>query len=102
MFRNFFLICLFLVTGPYWQDVVIPYSKFFLGHRGFIQDKQYGFNENLIENVSISIMDRINGPFHLEVAHIGLTMLEGPLALQEETFYETYKLPHTLYLGSEF
>lgn len=86
--------------GPYWQDVVIPYNKFFLGHRGFIQDEQFGFDKERVENVSITIMDGINGPFCLEIAHIGLTMLEGPMLLQQGSFYETYRVPHGLYLGS--
>ena len=46
-------------------------------------------------------MDRINGPFRLEIAHIGLTLLDGPKLLQEKSFYETYRMPHKLYLGSE-
>jgi len=86
--------------GPYWQDVVIPFSKFFLQHRGFIQDRQYGFIRNIVKNVSITLSDQINGPFHLEIQSIGLKKLKGPKWHKEENAYESYRVPHGYYLGS--
>ena len=86
--------------GPYWQDVVIPFSKFFLSARGFIQDSQQTFDREKVTNVSISLMDQISGPFHLEIESIGMKKLEGPDRLREKLAYETYKLPNTLYVGS--
>jgi len=86
--------------GPYWQDVVIPFSKFFLQHRGFVQDKQPEFMRDIVKNVSITIMDQINGPFHLEIEYIGLKKLQT--MFKEINAYEQYRMPHGLYLGTEF
>ena len=79
---------------------MIPFSKFFLQHRGFVQDKQPEFNREIVKNVSITIMDQINGPFHLEIEYIGLKKL--PFMFKEKTAYEQYRVPHGLYLGTEF
>ena len=79
---------------------MIPFSKFFLQHRGFVQDKQPEFFRDIVKNVSITIMDQINGPFHLEIEHIGLKKLQG--LFKEITAYEQYRMPHGLYLGTEF
>ena len=49
----------------------------------------------------IGLMDMVSGPFHLEIAEIGLKNLEGPLVLQEKFAYEKYRVPHGLYLGTE-
>ena len=87
--------------GPYWQEVIIPYSKFIFTHRGAIQDKQESFDPLFVSNIGIALMDQTNGPFHLEIAEIELIKHEGHLSLLEDHAYEKYRLPHGLYLGTE-
>ena len=72
-------------------------------HRGILQDKQETFDAEEVTNVSISIMDQVNGPFNLEVASIGLKFQPSPLLEDvEPSAYETYRMPSSLYLGSHF
>ena len=33
---------MFFRGGPYWQDVIIPYSKFLNTYKGHLQDKRKG------------------------------------------------------------
>lgn len=84
--------------GPYWQDVEIPFSRFYLTYHGKLQDKQYRFDQRSVENISFVINDRINGPFHLEIAQIGLRLRTSQAMRQEKTAYETYRTPHGLFL----
>jgi len=78
--------------GPYWQYVKIPWSKFFLGSRGRIQDRQSLIPlEAGVVGMSISLMDGNTGPFHFEIKDIGLH--NDPTADDEEFAYEMYKLP---------
>jgi len=79
--------------GPYWQYVKIPWSKFFLGSKGSIQDKQTRVPlECGVVGVSITLMDRISGPFQLEIKDISLHMDHRP---DDEDFaYELYKIPN--------
>ena len=53
-----------------------------------------------VENVSISLMDRIDGPFRLEIAQIGLLYLDLPDKAFETDVYEDYRLPSKFYVGS--
>ena len=101
--------------GPYWQYVKIPWSKFYLGSRGVLQDKQfaiplskyifilYSFYHcsgvvNLtfvgcgVVSVSFTLMDQISGPFSLEMKDISLMVDHGNDG--EEFAYEMYKIPH--------
>jgi len=72
--------------------VKIPWSKFILGSRGRIQDKQSVVPlEAGVVGVSISLMDGNTGPFHLEIKDIGLH--NDPTADDEKFAYEMYKLP---------
>lgn len=111
--------------GPYWQDVIIPYSKFLNTYKGHLQDKRKAGDmvwtranmEKIgetraylplmnmpnwldVENVSISLMDRIDGPFRLEIAQIGLLYLDLPDKAFETDVYEDYRLPSKFYVGS--
>ena len=52
--------------GPYWQYVKIPWSKFYLGNRGSVQDKQTRIPlECGVVGMSITLMDQITGPFQV-------------------------------------
>ena len=53
-----------------------------------------------VENVSISLMDRIDGPFRLEIAQIGLLYLDLCDKAFETDVYEDYRLPNKFYVGS--
>ena len=72
--------------------VKIPWSKFFLGSRGRIQDRQSLVPlEAGVVGMSISLMDGNTGPFHFEIKDIGLH--NNPTADDEQFAYEMYKLP---------
>ena len=52
--------------GPYWQYVKIPWSKFYMGSRGSLQDKQMRIPlEAGVVGMSITLMDQISGPFQV-------------------------------------
>ncbi|XP_072284604.1 complex I intermediate-associated protein 30, mitochondrial isoform X1 [Pyxicephalus adspersus] len=80
----------FLYTrgGPYWQDIKIPLSKFFMSSRGRVQDGQYALWPDKITTIGFTIADRADGPFQLEIDFIGLC---NDKAHTEEFAYELYK-----------
>ncbi len=86
--------------GPYWQTTVIPFSKFYLTYKGCIQDKQEAFHPDDVTNISISLFDRHNGPFSLEIGSVSLLNQDRPVT--EEFAYEKYKAPHANYIGTYF
>jgi len=78
--------------GPYWQYVKIPWSKFYLGSRGSVQDKQTRIPLELgVVGMSITLMDQITGPFQLEIKDISLH--NDPREDSEDFAYEMYKIP---------
>ena len=85
-----------LVTSYHTLSIIryvkIPWSKFFLGSRGRIQDRQSLVPlEAGVVGMSISLMDGNTGPFHFEIKDIGLH--NDPTADDEHFAYEMYKLP---------
>ncbi|KAK7789067.1 hypothetical protein R5R35_002564 [Gryllus longicercus] len=88
MWNDVFHYVLFTRGGPYWQITKIPFSKFFLGSKGRVQDKQYPIPLNRITSLGISVGDGINGPFNLEIDYIGL---EFDPTHQEKFAYEMYR-----------
>ncbi|XP_063235588.1 complex I intermediate-associated protein 30, mitochondrial isoform X2 [Bacillus rossius redtenbacheri] len=91
MWNDMFNYILFTRGGPYWQVAKIPFSKFFLASKGRIQDKQCPVPLNRISNVGISVGDKVNGPFSLEIDYIGV---EFDPSHSEEFAYEMYRLPN--------
>lgn len=82
---------LFTRGGPYWQYVKIPFSKFYLGSKGVLQDKQNPYPAFMTVGMSISLKDRISGPFQLEIKDISVL---NDATDEDETFaYEKYKVP---------
>ncbi|KAE8741907.1 hypothetical protein FOCC_FOCC012559 [Frankliniella occidentalis] len=68
---NLFSYVLHTRGGPYWQETRIPFSKFFLHHKGRVQDKQFPLDTTDVKNISITLMDQNEGPYSLEVDYIG-------------------------------
>jgi NADH dehydrogenase [ubiquinone] 1 alpha subcomplex assembly factor 1 len=90
--------------GPYWQYARLPFSRFFHTVGGRIQDRQYrvpdwnvrwdfvnSYNSTLFfSNISIVMMDRIDGKFQLEIDYIGVV---NDQTHKERFAYEEYNLP---------
>lgn len=49
----------------------IPFSKFILGSKGRVQDKQNRMRLDRVTHFGISCGDKIEGPFDLEIEYIG-------------------------------
>ena len=48
----------------------LPFSEFFLTHRGYMQDKPFSFPRSEMGTFGILLADRVCGPFRLEIQHI--------------------------------
>ncbi|XP_074440695.1 complex I intermediate-associated protein 30, mitochondrial isoform X2 [Larus michahellis] len=82
---NYFM---FTRGGPYWEEIKIPFSKFFLSSRGRVQDNQHPIWLDKISTLGFTIGDKVDGPFQLEIDFIGLL---NDRAHKEEFAYETYE-----------
>ncbi|XP_038066651.1 complex I intermediate-associated protein 30, mitochondrial-like [Patiria miniata] len=78
---------LFTRGGPYWQDVSIPFSKFFLSSRGRIQDRQAAVDLELVNAIGLTMADAIDGEFALEIDSIAASY---DATHTEEFAYEMY------------
>ncbi|CAJ0586468.1 unnamed protein product, partial [Mesorhabditis spiculigera] len=76
--------------GPYWQYERIPFSKFFHTVAGRIQDKQIPIHLPNVSSLGIVLMDRVDGPFRLELEFIGVVK---DWTHREKFAYETYVIP---------
>lgn len=95
LWNDIYHYLLFTRGGPYWQIVKvnisftrnviccnyaykyifllqIPFSKFVLGSKGRMQDKQGRVPLTKISHFGIASGDKINGSFSLEIEYIGL------------------------------
>uniref|UniRef100_A0A1L8DUN7 Putative chaperone protein n=1 Tax=Nyssomyia neivai TaxID=330878 RepID=A0A1L8DUN7_9DIPT len=90
LWNDVFHFALYTRGGPYWQHVRIPFSKFFLGSKGRVQDKQCPLGQEFITNVGFTIDARhgADGPFSLEIDYIGC---EFDPTHTEKFAYEMYK-----------
>lgn len=81
--------------GPYWQTVRIPFQKFVFVAKGFVQDEQFGFPPFRVQFVAFALQDGIDGPFSLEIDHIGLR--KEFQVFNEKKPYEGYAFSHMKY-----
>ncbi|XP_069861941.1 complex I intermediate-associated protein 30, mitochondrial isoform X1 [Dipodomys merriami] len=63
---------MFTRGGPYWQEVKIPFSKFFFSNQGRIRDVQTPLMLDKIASVGFTLADKVDGPFFLEIDFIGV------------------------------
>jgi hypothetical protein len=63
----------------------IPFSKFYLTHKGFVLENQRDLPKANVESIGISVMKQ-DGPFRLEIASISATNPVGKS--DEELEYE--------------
>jgi len=73
--------------GPYWQYALIPFSRFIFVVHGRIQDKQHASYQGHLQQMGITLMDRITGKFQLEIDWIGVYK---DVTHTEKFAYETY------------
>lgn len=76
--------------GPYWQEVCIPFSKFFQVSHGRVADRQHRFVCDDLANFGITCMDGVEGPFSLELDSLSVYK---DTVMMENLAYETYKIP---------
>lgn len=84
---DMFSYALYTHGGPYWQEVRIPFSKFFFQYQGAIQDVQYPPFLHMISTLCITLTERFTGPFALEIDYIGVEIDHDH---NEFTPYESY------------
>ncbi|KAI8379526.1 complex I intermediate-associated protein 30-domain-containing protein [Radiomyces spectabilis] len=58
---------LFLRTPGDWETVMIPFRDFILTNNGMIQEQQVEMFREKVKTVGISLMDRQEGPFDIEI-----------------------------------
>ncbi|XP_053447706.1 complex I intermediate-associated protein 30, mitochondrial-like [Nycticebus coucang] len=63
---------MFTRGGPYWQEVKIPFSKFFFSNQGRIRDVQSQLLLDKISFIGFTLADKVDGPFFLEIDFIGV------------------------------
>ncbi|KAI9485460.1 MAG: complex I intermediate-associated protein 30-domain-containing protein [Benjaminiella poitrasii] len=61
---------LFLRTPGQWETVMIPFRDFILTNNGAVQEDQIEMFREKVKTVGISIMDKQEGPFNLEIEWI--------------------------------
>ena len=52
------------------QVAKLPFSSMYFNARGRLQDKQTPVKLNMVQRWSISLIDRLDGPFSLEIDYL--------------------------------
>jgi len=97
MWNDVFTFVLYTRGGPYWQTTRIPLSKFFFASKGRIQDKQVPLPLTRISHFGITVSDKADGPFQLEIDYIGT---DFDPTHNEETAYEMYEIQQNYIIQS--
>nr|XP_017203615.1 complex I intermediate-associated protein 30, mitochondrial [Oryctolagus cuniculus]XP_017203616.1 complex I intermediate-associated protein 30, mitochondrial [Oryctolagus cuniculus]XP_051678029.1 complex I intermediate-associated protein 30, mitochondrial [Oryctolagus cuniculus]XP_051678031.1 complex I intermediate-associated protein 30, mitochondrial [Oryctolagus cuniculus]XP_051678032.1 complex I intermediate-associated protein 30, mitochondrial [Oryctolagus cuniculus] len=63
---------MFTRGGPYWQNIKIPFSKFFFSNQGRVRDVQHQLLLDKISSIGFTLADKVDGPFFLEIDFIGV------------------------------
>ncbi|XP_026314845.1 complex I intermediate-associated protein 30, mitochondrial [Hyposmocoma kahamanoa] len=77
--------------GPYWQIAKIPFSKFILGSKGRVQDKQNRMRLDRVTHFGISCGDKIEGPFDLEIEYVDVP--EQKFVYFKDGIMEVWRVP---------
>uniref|UniRef100_F7FW63 Complex I intermediate-associated protein 30, mitochondrial n=2 Tax=Ornithorhynchus anatinus TaxID=9258 RepID=F7FW63_ORNAN len=87
--RRHLMYSYFMFTrgGPYWQEVKIPFSKFFLSSHGKVRDGQFRLLADKVATVGFTLADKVNGPFFLEIDFIGV--FHDPAHVEEFAYENT-------------
>nr|XP_054759733.1 complex I intermediate-associated protein 30, mitochondrial-like [Lytechinus pictus] len=79
---------IFTRGGPYWQDITIPFTKFFMSSKGRVQDKQTPPDLESVNAIGLTMGDAVDGEFTLEIDSISVSY---DATYTEEYTYEMYK-----------
>ena len=61
---------LFTRGGPYWQVAKVPFTQLIFNAKGRLQDKQWHVPLHRVQRWSVSLTDRVDGPFALEIDYM--------------------------------
>lgn len=86
---------LFTRGGPYWQEVKIPFSKFFFSNQGRIRDVQSQLLLDKISSIGFTLADKVDGPFFLEIDFIGV--FNDPAHVEEFAYENSPELNPRLF-----
>lgn len=89
---DFYFYPLYTRGGPYWQTIDIPFNRLIFAAKGWIQNEQFKIPKHKVKFVGFNLLDTYDGPFCLEIAHIGLSFSGRPLS--DDLLYEQYSFPH--------
>ncbi|XP_072166653.1 complex I intermediate-associated protein 30, mitochondrial-like [Diadema setosum] len=78
---------MFTRGGPYWQDVSIPFTKFFMSSKGRVQDKQTPPDLESVTAIGLTMADAVDGEFALEIDSISVSF---DATHTEQYTYEMY------------
>ncbi|KAA0201628.1 hypothetical protein HAZT_HAZT005843 [Hyalella azteca] len=93
--NDMYTYVLYTRGGPHWQTYKVPFSKFFYNSKGTVSDKQSTLLPSRVSAFGITVGDKINAPFRLEIDYIAV---ENDPLHTEVSAYELYKMPN-LYAG---
>lgn len=70
MLNKFDLYQAFIFTkgGPNWEVERIPFTKFLMTYKGYLQDSQLDFNN--VRTIGVSLSDKKSGPYFLEIEYL--------------------------------